>query len=190
MKWILELTFEQWTYVLVNVTSIIGLLYAACSSLLASDKNILMKSYNILPDMKIYGLNKENIILNIPGDVVFENLKENTSIFLGFLVSVVGFILDILLETEEISGECLLIIAIPISAVFYFLIYLLSKFVAYLRFLRIANKIKKNKIMPIAYNVFETDNVDDGKGGICVSKCVRECSWERLVINGEVQDKN
>ncbi len=190
MKWISELTCAQWTYVLVNVTTIIGLIYAACSSMLTSDRNILMKSYNVLPEMKVYGVNKENIILNIPADIVFENLKENTSLFLGFIVSALGFILDILLETQKLSGKNLLILAIPLSVISYLLLYLLSKVIAYVRYLIIMYKIKKNKIMPINYNIFETDNVDDARGTISVSKRVKECSWEREVVNGEVQDKN
>lgn len=190
MKLISELTCYQWMYVLVKVTSIIGLLYAAFSSMLVSNKSILRKSYNTLPDMKVYGIQKENIILNIPLDVIYENLKENTSLFLGFLVSAVGFFLDIIIETKEVEGKQLLMVAIPISLVIYIVLCLCSKLIAFLRCINIIKKIKNNKIIPVAYNVSETDNVDDENGTIHSSLYVKNCSWERMVVNGKVEDKN
>lgn len=189
MQWIMEMTYQQWMYVLANTASIIGLLYAACSSMFVSDENILIKSYNVLPYMKIYGMNKENIILNLPGDIVLENLKENTSIFLGFIVSVIGFILDTIMETQEIPAKQLLILAVPLSVVCYLILYVLSLGVAYLRLLIIINKINKNKILPKVYNVFETDNIDGLGGEITSRPYSRQCTWERKVVNGVVQDK-
>lgn len=191
MNWIFELTCAQWTYVLTNVASIIGLLYAACSSMFMSDKSILMKSYNTLPSMKVYGMNEEKVvILNFPGDIVFEVLQENTSLFLGFLVSAMGFVLDTLLVTEELGAKYLLILAIPISVICYLILYFLSKVIAYVRLLIIIDKIKKNKIMPLTYHVFETDNVDDKKGYIGSKLYTKSCSWERKIVDGNVQDKN
>lgn len=190
MKWILELTDSQWSYVVLNIISIIGLFYSAVSSMLASNKSIVRKSYNVLPNLKVYGLNKENIILNVPGDIIYENLKENTSLFLGFLVSAIGFFLETILETSEIGSARLLILAAPISIMCFITLNLLSKIITKLRWLFIMYKFKINKIKPVSYNVFETDNVDDSKGFIHSSEYVRECSWERMVVNGEVLDKN
>lgn len=190
MKWILELTCSQWGYVVIKTISIIGLLYSAVSSMIASNKSIVRKSYNALPDLKVFGLNKENIILNIPCDIIHDILKENTSQFLGFIVSAMGFFLETVLETSEISSKRLLVLAIPISIVCFIVLDLLTKMIAVLRYFFIVNKFKNNKIEPVAYNIFETDNVDDNKGVIHSSPYVRNCSWERMVVNGKVVDKN
>lgn len=190
MEWLQEITFEQWMYVVVKVTSIIGLLYAACSSMFISDAKILEKSYNALPEMKVYGLNRDNIILNVPADIIHENLKENTSLFLGFIVSTIGFVLEIVIETQELEGKRLLIIAIPIAIVCYFLLIVLAKTIAKIRWLIIAVKIEKNKFVPKGYKVLETDNQDTKEGYISTGLRTRECSWERMVVNGKVQDKN
>lgn len=189
MEWISELTKAQWTYILINVLRIIGILYAAFSSMLDSDKTILNKSYNILPDIKVYGLQKEKIILNAPMDLVYENLKENTSLFLGFLVSVAGFFCDAVLETERIKGAHLLILAMPISIICYLIMYVLTKIISNIRYYIIYCRIKNNKIMPDSYTVFETDNVEHQDNCIHSEKKIRECSWERTVVNGDVKDK-
>lgn len=190
MQWIGEMTCQEWMYVIVKITGIIGLLYVAFSSMINSNKSIIRKSYNTLPDMKVFGVGKQDIILNIPMDVIHQNLRENTSLFLGFLVSAIGFFLDMVIETTEVDREHLLILAIPISVICYVILYFISEGMTLLRCMNIMHKVEQNRIKPIAYNINETDNVDDANGVIHTSLYVKNCSWERQVIGGKVEDKN
>ena len=189
MNWICELTCSQWMYIIVKVTSIVGLFYAAVASMISGNKGIMMKSYNVLPEMKVYEFQKKNIILNVPVDIITENLKEDTSSFIGFLVTAFGLFLDIIVDTQKMEWDKALILALPISALVYAILWGLTKLITTVRCSCILDKIEGNQLFPNSYIVRETDNVNCTNETIQSKLYTKDCSWERMVINGEVEDK-
>lgn len=191
MDWITQISDLQWVYIVIKVITIIGFLFASGSMLLTKDKSILNKSYNTLPDLKFSKNGKELIVLNVPVDRIYQTISEEMSLFVGFCISSIGMILDIFVESEKMPNSKHLFISIAtMSAIGIIVLKVVTVALSWLRCSIIMNKIERNRISPDAYNAFETDNVVGDGGNICSKKYTKECSWERMIINGNVEDKN
>ena len=188
MKWICDITTLEWSYIIINVISIVGFLFASVSMFAIGGKSILNKVYNILPDLKAYEKDGQQIILNIPGNIIYENLKEETALAIGFFISAFGIFLDIFVETKKMDNVAhLFILIIGLSLIIGVLLHFTTKGIAFLRFVFIIKKIENNKIFPDAYKFYVTDN-NPKKGSLSREVRIKNCSWERKVENGNVED--
>lgn len=173
-----EITLSNFCYILFNSLTVIGLLFASVSSLWNNDLEILNKSYLRNPVIKFYEHENKKQILNIPISIIKSNIKESTSLFVGFITSFLGTTLNLLFESDKGKNVVQINILIAVMCiVLFFVLKLIVFIICSIRINVIKNKIINQRIsFPDVYSSYKTDN-KEGKG-ISVQMCGRNCEIE------------
>ena len=173
-----EITLSNFCYILFNSLTIIGLLFASVSSLWNNDLEILNKSYSRNPVIKFHEYGNKKQILNIPLSIIKSNIKESTSLFVGFITSFLGTTLNLLFESDKGRHVVQINILITVMCIILFFVLKLIVFIiCSIRVYVITNKITKHRMsFPDVYSSYETDN-----------KAGREISVQMIGRNCEIE---
>lgn len=182
-----EITWLNFCYILFNSLTVIGLLFASVSSLWNNDLEIMNKSYLRNPIIKFHEYENKKQILNIPLSIIKSNIKESTSLFVGFITSFLGTMLNLMFESDKGNHVVRMNILITVMCIIlFFALKLIVFIICKIRVCIIKRKILKNRIrFPDVYSSYKTDNVP-GKG-ISVQMLGRSCEIELEYIE---EDEN
>lgn len=180
-----EITWSNFCYILFNSLTVIGLLFASVSSLWNNDLEILNKSYSRNPVIKFHENENKKQILNIPLSIIKSNIKESTSLFVGFITSFLGTTLNLMFESDKGNHVVRInVLIIVICIILFFVLKLIVFIICKIRVCIIKRKILKNRMsFPDVYSSYETDN-KVGKG-IAVQMIGRNCEIELEYVEDE-----